>query len=177
MSLGSYVLYFKDIFAGKTKFACLFLVYLELAYGHCHFAQISQKAGAGSWVTASTSLACFVVFILALFKGYRDFVAFDWWALGSAVAAIFLWYFTKQPVLSVILVTIIDAVGFLPTFRKGFYKPYEETISLYSLSAIKYVLGIIALGSLTISTWLFPASLVLTNGLFVTMVITRRKFL
>ena len=33
-----------------------------------------------------------------------------------------MWFFTKTPLFSVILITIIDALGFIPTFRKSYIK-------------------------------------------------------
>jgi len=175
ISIVSYILYFRTIFAGKTKPHAFSWLVWALLTGLAFAAQLSQKGGAGAWVTASTSIACFAIFLWAIFKGQKDFSTFDWWALASALIATLLWYFTKNPTLSVVLITIIDAVGFLPTFRKGYYKPDEESLSLYGFSAIKYVFGIFALSTFSLATWLFPASLVLTNGLFVAMIMIRRK--
>ncbi|MDP3741171.1 MAG: hypothetical protein Q8R08_02470 [bacterium] len=175
ISFGSYIPYFRSIFAGKTKPHAFSWFVWGLLTAIAFAAQVSEKAGAGSWVTASTAVACFAVFFVALWKGYRDFVKLDWFALFSALVAIILWALTKNPLLSIILVTVADALGFLPTFRKGYYHPHEETMTLYSFSTLKYAIGIFALESLIFTTWLFPASLVLTNGLFVLMILHRRS--
>jgi hypothetical protein len=116
------------------------------------------------------------VFILALKKGTRHFDRFDWFTLLAALLSIIVWKFTKDPTFSVIIVTIIDAIGFIPTYRKGYWKPNEENISLYSFSAIKYIFSLFALRSYSLATWLFPASLILTNGLFVIMLVIRRNY-
>jgi hypothetical protein len=175
ISFGSYIPYFISIFKGTTKPHAFSWFIWALLTAIAFAAQLTDHGGAGTWVTASTAIACFAVFALALVKGKRDFSSFDWWALASALLAVLLWYFTKNPLLSVILVTLIDALGFLPTFRKGYFDPRGEAISLYMFSTLKYILGIIALENLTVVTWLFPASLVLTNGLFVLMVLVRRS--
>jgi hypothetical protein len=174
ISFASYVPYFRGIFLGKIKPHAFSWFVWGLLTAVAFFAQVSQHAGAGAWVTASTALACFGVFVLALFKGQKQFAIFDWFALAASLIAFLLWWITKNPTLSVILVTVTDALGFLPTFRVGFYKPYEESLSLYGPSTLKYALGILALQSFSLSTWLFPASLVLTNGLFVSMLVIRR---
>jgi branched-subunit amino acid transport protein len=175
ISVASYVPYFRNIFLGKVKPHAFSWLVWSLLTAVAFGAQISERGGAGAWVTASTALACFAVFILALFKGRRDFTSFDWYALAAALVAFVLWWLTKDPTLSVILVTVTDALGFLPTFRKGYYKPNEDSIALYGASIIKYTLGILALNSFSLSTWLFPASLILTNGLFVMLLFIRRK--
>ncbi len=143
--------------------------------GTAFAAQLVSGAGAGAWATGATTLVCISILLLALFKGYRIFVLFDWLGFTLAVVAIVLWQITKQPILAVILVTAADATGSLLTFRKGFYKPDEETISTWALNSVKWVVAIIALESLTVSTWLYPVSLVLTNGAIALMLTIRRK--
>lgn len=74
-----------------------------------------------------------------------------------------------------ILITVIDTLGFAPTFRKAYHKPQEETLITFALSAVKFVISIVALSNYSTVTVLYPASLVLMNGLFVAMLIIRRK--
>jgi hypothetical protein len=173
----SYIPYFRDILKSKTKpHAFSWLVWSVLT-GIAFFAQIVKDAGAGSWINAGTAIMCFAVFVLALVKGERNIKNADVWSLVGAGAGLVLWLLTDNPVMAVILVTLIDALGFFPTFRKSYYKPHEETLSTFVVSTIKYAISLIALQSYSVTTWLFPASLVLTNGLFVVMLIFRRKAL
>jgi hypothetical protein len=175
ISFGSYVPYLRSILRNQTRpHAFSWLVWALLA-GIAFAAQLFENGGIGSWVTGSSSLLCFVIFFLSLSKGEKHFDSFDWTALIAALLAIPLWKFTKNPTFSVILISVIDAVGFLPTYRKGYFKPNEERAGLYFLSTIKYILGILALRSFTLATWLFPASLILTNCLFVLMLLVRRR--
>ncbi len=138
-------------------------------------AQVAEGGGAGSWVTGLTALVCFTISAMAFFKGTKKFAPLDWFSLFAAFVALFLWRATHGPTLSVILVTITDAVGFLPTYRKGFYKPYEETATMFALSALKWMIGIFALETYALATWLYPASLIATNGAFVMLLLVRRK--
>ena len=175
IALGSYLPYFRDIFKASTKphaFSWLIWTLLDVI---AFAAQVVEKGGAGTWVTGVSAVFCFAIFILALKKGEKKFVLFDWISLAGALLALLLWLLTNDPTLSVILVTITDAIGYLPTFRKGYLKPYEETLILFGLSAVKFVFGIMALETFTLATWLYPASLVLTNTVFVVMVLIRRK--
>lgn len=170
-----YIPYFRDIFRGTTKPHAFswFVWFVLTAIGFA--AQLVEGAGSGAWVTGFAAVACFTVFVLALFKGKHEFPVFDWVALASAIAALFLWWFTNDPLLSVILITITDAIGYIPTFRKGFYKPWEETATMFAFSSIKFIPALFALESYSLTTWLYPASLVLMNGLFVGMLLVRRK--
>ncbi len=177
ISFVSYVPYVKNILQNKVKPHAFSWFVWGLLTTIAFVAQIYKHAGAGAWVTASTAIACFLVFGLAIFKGLKDFTTFDWVALITALISTVLWVLTKNPTVAVILITVIDAIGFLPTYRKGFEKPFEESLGLYSASTIKYIIGIFALQSFSLATWLFPACLILTNGFFVILLIWRRKTL
>lgn len=174
MALVSYIPYFQDIAKGKTKpHAFSWLIWALLtAIGFA--GQISDSAGPGAWVTGFTALACFSIFIAALFKGEKNITKFDWSCLWLSIAAIPLWMITSTPLWSVILITVIDTVGFLPTFRKAYLKPFEETVITFTISTVKFVIAIIALTNFSVVTILYPASLVIMNGAFVVMIYMRR---
>ncbi|RJP43629.1 hypothetical protein C4587_02720 [Candidatus Parcubacteria bacterium] len=175
IAVAAYIPYFADIFRGRTKpHAFSWLVWgVITAIGFA--AQFSEKGGAGTWVTGFSALVCFAIFSLALAKGDRRFVFFDWANLFGAGAAIFLWWFTGGPLLSVLLVILIDILGFLPTYRKAFFKPHEETAITFALNSLKFAVSIPALGAFTLVTLLYPSYLVLSNGLFVLFLLLRRR--
>lgn len=175
MTIAGYWFYLRDIFRGKTKpHAYTWLVWTILT-GVAFAAQLQDKGGPGSYVTGLTALVCLIIFGLALSKGEKDITHSDKIYLAISIAAIVPWLVTKSPLLSVVLVTIIDFFGFLPTIRKSFHKPFEETASTYFISGIKFILAIIALENYTVVTWLYPASLVVANIAFAGMLMIRRK--
>lgn len=175
IALVAYIPYFRNIFSGKTKpHAFSWLVWGSLtAIGFA--GQVAENAGPGAWVTGFTAFVCFFIFMAALVKGEKDIVLIDWLSLLGAGFALLFWWITQGPLLSVILITLIDALGFFPTFRKSYYKPEQETAITFALSGLKFVIAIAALENFSVVTWLYPASLVVMNGLFVTMLIIRRK--
>lgn len=177
VGLVGYIPYFRDIFRKRTKPHAFSWFVWGILTAIAFFAQVTRGGGPGTWVTGITALACLVISGLALFYGERDIKMIDWLSLLDALVGIVFWVFTNDPFLAVILVTVIDAVGYIPTFRKGFHKPYEETISTFFLSSLKFLIALFALRSLNLITWLYPASLVLTNAFFVAMLISRRRSL
>lgn len=141
-------------------------------------AQLYDGGGAGSWVNLSGSAVTLAIAILATFKGgKKDIAQSDWYALFGAILSICIWVITNNPLWSIILLTIIDIIAFYPTFRKGWFKPYEDMATIFSLSAVKHIIGIMALQNYTIITTLFPVSLVVTNLTFIIMLFIRRKIL
>lgn len=171
----SYVPYFKDIFANKTKPHAFSWLIWGVLTGIAFFGQVAGGAGPGAWVTGFTAVICFIIFVFGLTKGKNNIVFIDWLSLIGAGIALLLWFITKGPLLSVIIITIIDALAFFPTFRKSFNKPREETAVTYFLSGLKFLLSIIALDNISVITALYPLSLVLMNWAFVAMLYVRRK--
>ncbi len=171
----SYIPYFKDIIEGRTKPHAFSWFIWGLLTGIAFLGQISDKAGPGAWVTGFTALACFSISLFGITKGRKNIVFIDWFSLLGAGIALLFWFMTKGPFISVILITLIDAIGFFPTFRKSFMKPQEETLITYALSGLKFLIALFALENVSLTTSIYPASLVLMNWLFVSMLIVRRK--
>lgn len=170
-----FVPYFRDIFLNKTKPHAFSWLIWALLTGIAFFGQISQDAGPGAWVSGASSLLCFAIFLFGLFKGRKNIVLFDWLCLLGAGIAILFWFITKDPLISIILITLIDMLGFIPTFRKSFINPHEETASTFFLSGLTWAISLFALNNVTIVTALYPISLVISNWLFVGMVLLRKK--
>lgn len=171
----SYIPYFRDVFLGKTKPHMFSWFVWALLEGTAFFAQVSKGGGAGAWVTGTTSVLCLTVFIVSLSRGEKNITLGDKLSLAAALLAIVLWYFTQNALTAVILVSIADFLGFIPTFRKTYFKPREETVKLYIMSVLKLLLSLFALKSLNLTTALYPASLILVNAAFIIMVFVRRK--
>jgi len=142
-----------------------------IAYG----LQVGAGAGVGSWVTLAVVIVCFFIFFLGLRNGKKDITKSDTIFFLLSLVALFLWLVAKQPVWSVILVSSIDMLGFIPTIRKSWNKPYSETLFSYELNSFRHGLSILALQQYSIITWLYPATWVIANGLFSIMLIIRRK--
>jgi len=175
MALYSYVPYVKDIFAGKTKPHAFTWLVWGLLTSIAFFGQMADKGGPGAWVTGISAALCIFTFFLALQKGEKNITKSDWFSLGACGVAMVLWFLTKTPLWSVILVTVIDLLAFYPTIRKSYWKPYEETLVTYLISGLKFIIAIIALENFSVITWLYPASLIFINLGFVWMLVVRRR--
>ena len=139
------------------------------------FAQLADGGGAGAWVTGFTAIISFTVVFVSFKNGSKDITVTDWITFIGALLAIPLWLVTKNPLWAVILITLIDMLGFYPTFRKGYFKPNEDSVTTFTMSSVKFLIAILALGNYSTITVLYPLSLVIMNGLFAGMLIWRRK--
>ena len=137
--------------------------------------QVSAGAGVGSLVTLTVLILNCVVIVLGLRIGKKDITTSDTVFLILSFVALGLWIIAKQPVLSIILVAAIGALGFAPTIRKSWNKPDSETLFLYGLNTFRHTLSLFALQQYNIITWLYPATWTALNGLFSLMLIVRRR--
>lgn len=167
--------YARDTVRAKTRPHAFTWLVWGLLSGIAFVAQVISHAGAGSWIVGASSLYSLAISIYAFFYGDRKFTAFDWKSLSGALLGILLWVITKQPVIAVIIVSITDFLGFLPTYKKAFFKPFEETLSEYVFSSIAMLIGLFALSEITLTTTLYPATLVLSNGAFAILLVVRRN--
>lgn len=119
---------------------------------------------------------CIGVFILGLKrKGKKNITIIDSIFLILAFIALVFWLFAKQPIISTLLITAIDLLGFAPTIRKSWNKLQTETLSFYLLNTFRFALAVIALNRYTIITALYPIAWMTANGLFAAMLMIRRR--
>ena len=171
----SFVPYFRDIFNGTTKPHVFTWLIWGVLVGVAFFVQIAEGGGIGAWATGVEALFCFTVAGLALSRGEKNITTMDWASLIGALLAMILWRVAGSPLAALLFVIAADTLGFVPTFRKGYGKPQEETVSQFALSALRWALSIFALQSFTLTTWLYPAFLVLLDSSLVAMLLLRRR--
>ncbi len=172
-----YLLYARSVLRDQSKPHIFSWLLWGLISGITFAVQVVERAGPGAWVTAVGAIGCLLVFALGLQQGSRLFSKFDWTCLGLSLLAVGLWVATNVPLTAAILVTMADAIAYVPTYRKGFRLPFEEHLAPYVIGAIIPLLAIPAIERYVVANWLSPASLILTNSLFVIMIFMRRRTL
>jgi hypothetical protein len=140
-----------------------------------YFAQLHDHAGPGSWAMGITALACLLTAALALKWGEKNITRGDKIAFATSLFAIVPWLLMKDPIGSVILISIIDVIAFYPTLRKSWHKPYEENLTSYNLASIKMILSLFALSYITINTALYPSAVIFVNSALVAACLIRRQ--
>ena len=172
----SYSIYIFSIYKGKTRphpFSW-FIWGLLTAIGF--FAQISDGGGIGTVITGLSAFISFGIAFIGYLKRKNIIISkSDIWAFIFSLTAIPLWYITGNALCSVILITIIDTVGFYPTYRKSWYSPHQESALSFVLGGCKHVFTILALENISVITALFPFSLVLTNFGLIMIIYFRQK--
>jgi len=173
--LAGYALYFRSIFRGETKPHVLSWFTYAVIDAIVFLAQVVKGAGPGAWPLLLSVIANSVIVVLALRRGEKDLKISDWISFSAALFSILLWVLTSDPLIAVVFATFVNIFALYPTFRKSYSKPYEESITLWSLDVFRFGLSILALSSFNPTTVLFTASIVVLNSSLVTMVLLRRR--
>jgi len=175
LGLLSYIPYIISIHKGDTKPHAFswFIWGVLMCIGYA--AQAYDGGGAGAWVTGLSGVISLYIAVLA-WKVKRDntITKSDWVMFVLTLSAIPLWLITKNPLWSVILISVIDLAGFYPTFRKAYMLPHEEYTPSYNIGTAKHLTSIIALQNYSFVTVFYPAILAAANLIFVLWVYYRR---
>lgn len=166
--------YVRQMLAGKIKPHLFTWVIWTLTTGIAAAARASEQAGAGAWGQWAGAGSCLIVVLLALRQGEKGITRSDQVAFGLALLAIPLWQLTQNALAAVILVTIIDLLGYYPTFRKSWVRPQEEAIFNYVAANVIHVLSLFATAQYTLVNILFQVAVFTANSLLIFMVLWRR---
>lgn len=170
----SYTRYIRGIFQWRNKPHAFSWFIRWIMTGTAFFAQRTQTDSAATRVLWFSAIICFFVAAFARYKHKSVIAKIDRLYFTLSILALILRYVTKTPVWSVILIVLTDLLAFLPTFRKTRHDPRGESIFVYALSAIKFVLVLRSLDVITITTALYPIYLVFANSIFTIFALVRR---
>lgn len=167
--------YFWGIYKGTAKPHMFSWMIWCVVSGIAGYIQLTENAGAGSWFLIVNAGFCACIATAAYWRGTKDIRRSDWVVLFVALSSIPLWVITSNPLWSVLLVVGIDAIGYLPTIRKSWHRPYEEPAFPWGLSVIVFSLSFLALESYSVTTYIYPVTFIIINIFFVTYLLVRRK--
>ncbi|MDO8594324.1 MAG: hypothetical protein Q7R93_02305 [bacterium] len=166
--------YIIDIFRRKTEPHSYSWLVWTILQATGVLAMLASGAGIGILYLSLSTGMCALIFVLSLRFGTKNVTSFDLVCLVSALSALFVWFFMHDALLSIIMVSCIDFIGFLPTFRKAYADPFTETVSNYFSGGVAQVLSLASLSEYHLTTSLYLIALALANFIFTTMVLLRR---
>lgn len=173
----AYFPYVRDIIRGKTRPH----PYTWLISGSITFIafglQVDDAAGWGMVPTFLAASAGILVFILSVCYKRAAITSVDTVFFLLALIATGLWLYAHEPILAAILISTIDILAFVPTFRKSWRQPQQETVATYYLNAGRFMLATLAIQHYNLATTLYPASAIFVDGSFALFLILRRRTL
>ncbi|MFN3826985.1 MAG: hypothetical protein ACK4NR_05095 [Micavibrio sp.] len=176
VAFASYIPYVVSTIRGHTKPHVFSWIIWGLVTAIVFVAQTTENAGPGGWATGFSAFFLLLIAALGFHYGEKQRTRGDWIAFLATLSAIPLWYVTKNPLWSVLLVTTIDVVAYYPTLRKSWHKPKEEMALKYILTAVKYCASLMALQHYSLITVVYPlASLVMELAVIILLFLRRRQ--
>ena len=166
--------YIADIFRRKTKPHIFTWIVWAIVTILAFLGQWQKGGGAGSWTTGVTGLLTIFIAFISFKYGSKDITKSDTLIFIAALLAIIPWLLTSDPTLSIIILTTVDVLAFIPTMRKTIKDPGSETFVSYVLHAIRHGLSITALAQYNIATYLYPSALAIMNVIIMLIILKSR---
>lgn len=166
-----YFIYKKQI----RPHAFSYLIWI-LTAGGLAVAQTMSGAGSGAWLTYLYAISCAVITLLAFFyHGQRNIYKSDWACLFLALFSIVLWWYTQQLLLAILLLTFIDAIGYIPTIIKTYHHPKDESQSMFIIGLFSAGSAIAAIQIYSLNTLAYPVTIILLNLVVILLTVRPKK--
>lgn len=178
LALAGFIPYIVSILRGKVKPHVFSWLIWGITTTIIFFAQLEAEGGVGAWpIGISGFVTIFVALLAYLKRGDASISTLDWWFFIVALLSLPLWYVTNDPLWTVIILTTVDMLGFGPTFRKAYHRPYEESRLFFVILILRNGFSVMALEAYSVTTVLFPLSLALGCAMLLVILQYRRHAL
>ncbi len=177
ITIFAYYPYIRDIFKGKTKpHSITWLIWL-ITTG---VATLGIWQGGGYFSAISMSILTLLVafvFLLSFKNKTTNITVSDLLILFLSFLSIFLWWKANNPVLAILLISLIDGLGYIPTFRKSFHSPYEETLIFWIAMFIAHIFILLSNEQYNLLTVPYVLTVILASSILIGILIFRRKII
>jgi len=168
--------YLRDTFSLKTKPHAYTWLIWAITQGTAVFGIWYGGGGWGALNLTIGTLFVIVVFLFSIKYGTKNITKSDTAILVAALSAIIIWWRLDQPLISVIMVSMIDVIGYIPSFRKSYQEPWSETLISWILFSASNTFAILALEEYNLLTVTYLAAITSANIALFFLCFFRRKF-
>jgi len=137
-----------------------------------------NHAGPGAWAPLFAAVCCLVLTIVSFFS-YRKtdrITRRDIFFFCLGLAALILWLISRDlAALSVVLLTIANTFGFVPTFIKTWRQPRSESLYTWIIFQLMAIFGIVATAHFDFVNLFQRIANIIINGSVIWIMIARRR--
>ena len=137
--------------------------------------QRDEGARQGSWTLMAMTIICFLFVAVSVARGERSFSRREWAFLVAGGAVFVVYLFTRQANVAAALTTLVDALGYGPTFVRGWSQPKKDSVASFALNGVKFVPSLMAMDPISFATSFYPATLMVLNAAVAIMLLLRRR--
>jgi hypothetical protein len=140
-----------------------------------YWVQRDEGARQGSWALLAMTVICFLFVAVSVARGERSFSRQEWAFVVASGAVFIIYLFTGEANVAAALTTLVDALGYGPTFTRGWSFPRKDSAASFALNAAKFVPSLMAMDPISFATSFYPAALLVLNSAVSIMLIMRRR--
>jgi hypothetical protein len=140
-----------------------------------YWVQRDEGARQGSWTLLAMTIICFMFVAVSVARGERSFSRTEWAFVVAGGAVFIIYLFTKEANVAAALTTVIDALGYGPTFTRGWSLPRKDSVTSFALNGAKFVPSLMAMDPISFATSFYPATLLVLNTAVSIMLLMRRR--
>jgi len=175
LTLAVFVPYIRSILKGTTVPHVFSWVIWGITTFIVFLAQLAGGGGVGAWpIGVSGVLTMFIALLAYSRRADIGITKTDWLFFVLALSSLPFWFLTSEPLWAVLILTVVDLLGFGPTLRKLYHAPHSESLLFFSLFALRNLIVIAALEHYSLTTVFFPAAIALACLFLVIMTAYRR---
>ena len=137
--------------------------------------QRDQGARQGSWTLTAMTIICFLFVAVSVARGERSFSRREWAFLVAGAVVFVIYLFTRQANVAAGLTTLVDALGYGPTFVRGWSQPRKDSVTSFALNGLKFIPSLMAMDPISFATSFYPATLLVLNAAVAIMLAARRR--
>ncbi len=173
LSMLGFIPYIISILRGKTQPNKATWFIWAIVGGLLAFSYMAESDKSSIWLPFSYFVGPFIIAILALRYGYIKWSKLDTFCIIAALISIIPWILSDNATLTLLINTIIDGAGALPTLVKTYYESETEDLTAWSIFFAANVIQLFAIETWNIAS-LYPIYLVLLAA-NITLFILRDK--
>jgi len=168
--------YVRDIFFLKTKPHAYTWLIWSITQGTAVVGILYGGGGWGGLNLVMGTLLVMSVFLFSLRYGTKNITKTDTAVLIAALLAVVIWWQLHEPILAIFMVSAIDILGYIPSFRKSYHEPWSETLVSWLAFVASDVFALFALSEYNFLTMTYIVAIIIANLSFFIFCLSRRHF-
>jgi hypothetical protein len=170
----AFALYFRGIFLKNTKPHIFTWFIWLITQGIATAGILHGGGGLGAVELVIGTTLIFFVFLFSLKKGTTDIAKSDYLVLFASLVAVFIWLQLDSPLGAVLMVSAIDAFGYIPSFRKSWREPWSEQLLTWTLFTVGNFFSLLALSEYNLLTLVYLITISIGNLALIGICLFRR---
>lgn len=167
VTLAAYIPYIQGTLSGKTRpNRASWLIWAALAIIIAASYRLSGGIDSG-WVPIGNVAGTIIIALLSIRHGQGGFTRFDLGCLVGAAAGLVAWALTDMPLFALLIASVVDLLGYLPTVRKAYHEPWSEDHRAWVIFLIGYAINIFAISEWNLAIASYPVYQLLCCGVVV----------